>query len=44
MDKDQFIDDENGLVDLFNNYYVKIVQKMSWKPVENSFENCDDNF
>ena len=43
-DKDKFIDDEKELVEIFNNYYINIVEKMSGKPVENSFENCDDNF
>ena len=27
---------------IFNNYYVNIVKKTSRKPVENSFENCND--
>ena len=43
-DKDIFIDDEKELVEIFNNYYVNIVGKTLGKPVENSFENCDDNF
>ena len=43
-DKDRFINDEKELVEIFNNYYVDIVEKMSGKPVENSFKNCDDNF
>ena len=44
MDKDKFIDDEKELVGIFNNYYIHFVEKMSGKPVENSFENCNDNF
>ena len=40
---DKFIEDEKELVEIFNNYYINIVEKMSGKPVENSFENCDDN-
>ena len=41
-EKDKFIDDENELSKIFNNYYVNIVKKTSRKPVENSFENCND--
>ena len=40
----EFIDDEKELVEIFNNYYINIVEKTSGKTVENSFENCDDNF
>ena len=43
-DKDRFIDDEEELVKIFNNYLINIVEKTSGKPVENSFENYDDNF
>ena len=43
-DKDRFIDDEKELVEVLNNCYINIVEKTSGKPVENSFENCDDNF
>ena len=37
-------DDEEELVEIFNNYYINVVEKTSGKPVENSFKNCDDNF
>ena len=40
--KDRFIDDEKELVEVFNNYYINVVEKTSGKPVENSFENCND--
>ena len=43
-DKDKFIDDEKEFVKIFNNYYINVVEKTSGKPVENSFENCNDNF
>ena len=43
-DKDRFIDDEEELVGVFNNYLINIVGKTSGKPEENSFENYDDNF
>ena len=43
-DKEKFIDDEKKLVEIFNNYYINIVEKTSGKSAENSFENCDDNF
>ena len=43
-EKDKFFDDEKELTEIFNNYYINIVEKTSGKPVENSFENCDDNF
>ena len=42
--KDKFIDDEKELLEIFNNYYINVVEKTSGKPVENSFKNCDDNF
>ena len=43
-DKDKFIDEEKELAEIFNNYYINIVEKKSGKPVENSFANYDDNF
>ena len=43
-DKEKFIDDEKELAEVFNNYYINIVEKKSGKPVENSFANYDDNF
>ena len=36
-DKDKFIDEEKELAEIFNNYYINIVEKKSGKPVENSF-------
>ena len=43
-DKDKFSDNEKKFAENFNDYYTDIVEKTSGKPVENSFENCDDNF
>ena len=43
-DKDKFVDEEKELAEIFNNYYINIVEKKSGKPVENSFANYDDNF
>ena len=43
-DKDRFFNDEKELVEIFNNYYKNNVEKTSGKLVENSFENCDNNF
>ena len=43
-DKDKFIDDRKELIEIFNNYYINIGEKTSEKRLEDSFENCDDNF
>ena len=42
-EKNKSINDEKELVEIFNNQYTNTVEKMSVKPVESSFENCDDN-
>ena len=36
-DNDKFINDEKELVEIFNNYYINIVEKTSGKTLENIF-------
>ena len=40
--KDNFFYDEKGLVEIFNNHYLTIVEKTSAKPAENSSKNCNN--